>query len=148
MSDRTLVLRRSYPDVTPDEMFEAWTAPDLVAEWYGPEGFTNDIEFMEARAGGGYRLIMNAPDGQKFALRGTFRAVERPTKVSFTWIWEEAPPGADPQETLVTVDIRAAGSATEIVLTHEDFRDTAQRDMHVEGWSGSLDKLGRFLARR
>lgn len=146
MSDRVLVLRRTYPDVTPEELFEAWTDPALVAEWYGPEGFTNEIDYMDVRVGGEYRLVMQAPDGSKMPLRGTFQLLDRPTKLSFSWQWETAPGDIGSGKTLVTVDIRAKGSATEIVLTHEGFATEEQKSNHEMGWTGALDKLGRFLA--
>lgn len=147
MSDRVLVLRRSFAGVTPEEMYDAWTRPELVAAWYGPEGFSNTVHEMDLRVGGRYRLTMHAPDGSDYPLSGTFSVLDRPRRLGFTWRWETAPPEADSAETRVTVDIKAAGTATEIVLTHEGFADVEAVRNHETGWTGALERLARRLSR-
>ena len=46
----------------------------------------------------------------------------------------------DPTETLVTVEFRDLGGATEVVLTHARFASAEQRDRHVAGWTSTFDK--------
>lgn len=146
MKDRTLVLRRTFANVSAEAVYDAWTRPELIAEWYGPEGFTNEIHEMDVRPDGNYRLTMHAPDGSKYPLTGVFRTLRRPERLSFTWKWETPPANGDPNETLVTVDIRQVGDMTEMVLTHEGFATADDVTNHETGWAGALDKLGRSLA--
>ena len=61
--------------------------------------------------------------------------------MSFTWGWEPYQSGWP--ETQVTVEFRPGGGGTDLVLTHERFRDEADKDRHAEGWRGCLDRLGR-----
>jgi len=35
-----------------ETVFEMWTNPKHIAEWWGPQGFTNTIEEMDVRPGG------------------------------------------------------------------------------------------------
>jgi hypothetical protein len=49
------------------------------------------------------------------------------------------------RETLVTVEFRAQGNSTEVVLTHEYFADQHIRDEHSHGWSGVMNQLERLL---
>ena len=48
MADVALVITRTF-DAKPEDVFRAWIDPKLVAEWYGPEGFTNEIHEFDAR---------------------------------------------------------------------------------------------------
>jgi len=50
------------------------------------------------------------------------------------------------RESLVTITFRATPGGTELVFLHEQFFDETVRDDHQRGWSGSFDKLERFLA--
>lgn len=143
MNDKILVLRRTFRRVSADDVYDAWVRPEIVADWYGPEGFVNEIHEMESREGGGYRLTMHAPDGSAYKLRGVFRALRRPTKLAFTWMWETPPENGDPRETLVTVDISQQGPDVLLMLTHEGFAGREDVASHEMGWTGALDKLGR-----
>ncbi len=47
-------------------VFDAWTTPEHVAQWWGPDGFTTTTHEMEVRPGGHWRLIMHGPDGTDY----------------------------------------------------------------------------------
>lgn len=59
-------------------------------------------------------------------------------------------PGDDldfvPAETLVTAEFLDKGSATEVVLAHEQFTDDHMRDERQQGWGGCLEGLERLFA--
>jgi uncharacterized protein YndB with AHSA1/START domain len=63
--------------------------------------------------------------------------------LSFTWSWIS--PRADTHETQVTLDFHPEGEATDLVLTHERFRDESLRNQHAQGWQGCLDRLSRKI---
>ena len=86
---------------------------------------------------------MQPPDGEVFYLGGTFKLIEPPRRLVYSWRWEGA---AESTETLVTVEFRARGQATEIVLNHSLFADAAVRDRHDGGWKGCLDRLAGLFA--
>ncbi len=46
----------------------------------------------------------------------------------------------------MTVEFHDRGTQTEVVLTHEQFVDAADRDQHAAGWGGCLERLARVLA--
>ena len=88
---------------------------------------------------------MVSDDGEEFVAIGTYREFDRPTRVVCTWQWEEDDP-AFARETILTLDFLPRGAATEMTLTHENFRDAQQRDNHAEGWEMIFEKLERVLA--
>ncbi|WP_261800462.1 SRPBCC family protein [Paenibacillus sp. PAMC21692] len=59
-------------DVPRELAFAAWTTPDQLAEWWGPEGFTNTFHEIDFSPGGVWRLTMHGPDGTDYPNRNTF----------------------------------------------------------------------------
>jgi uncharacterized protein YndB with AHSA1/START domain len=92
---------------------------------------------VDLRVGGKYRIEMEAPDGAKHAAHGTYRVIEPPSKLVYSWGWESGPE----TDTLVTVEFNERGAATEVVLKHERLTTAESRDRHTQGWNGCLDKL-------
>lgn len=145
-ADIQLVIRRVF-DASPEELFGAWTDPKQVAVWYGPEGFKkSDIHSFDLREGGSYSLTMNAPDGEKYGLRGVFKTIDRPRKLAFTWQWETGGQNDTMgKETLVTVEFKPRGEKTEMLFVHSGFANEENKNNHNKGWVGSFNKLAEFL---
>jgi uncharacterized protein YndB with AHSA1/START domain len=62
-------------------LFAAFSDPQQLAVWWGPNGFTNTIEALELRAGGAFRLVMRGPDGSAFHNVWRFLEVSAPERV-------------------------------------------------------------------
>src|SRR5271170_6046806 len=58
-------------------VWEAWTDPAQVAQWYGPRGFTLTTHHMDARTGGSWSYIMHGPDGVDHHGKTKFLEVEK-----------------------------------------------------------------------
>ncbi|MGZ3517114.1 MAG: SRPBCC family protein [Vulcanimicrobiaceae bacterium] len=125
-------------------VYAAWTKPEQMRNWAGPGDITAPEIESDLRVGGTYRIMMQKPDGERIAVRGVFREVREPKRLSYTWRWEEDSPDHE-IDTLVTVEFRDLGDETELVLTHEQFASEESRDAHEGGWNGALDKLAIFL---
>lgn len=139
-----LVIRRTFA-APRARVYAAWTEPDQMRRWAGPEGFSVPEMEQDPRVGGTYRMTMQQPDGERIHVRGVFREIRPPERVSYTWVWEEDTPEAE-TETLVTVEFHERGGETELVLTHEQLASEESRAGHEGGWNSALDELGRFLA--
>jgi uncharacterized protein YndB with AHSA1/START domain len=139
--DTTLRLVRRIPAAR-DRVFRAWTDPEVIRRWWVPfEGYSVPAAEVDLRVGGSYRLTMRSAKGEVFSLVGTYREVRPPHRLVYTWEWEGGPDG----ETVVTVEFRDLGEATEVVLTHAGFPGPPARDRHREGWNGVLDRLAAAL---
>jgi uncharacterized protein YndB with AHSA1/START domain len=95
----------------------------------------------DARVGGRYRIVMRTNDGEEHDVGGVYREVVPNERLVFTWAWRSTPE----RESLVTLTLKRDGDGTLLTLLHEQLFDEPARDRHEHGWSGSLDKLERYL---
>jgi uncharacterized protein YndB with AHSA1/START domain len=136
-----LELRRVFPAPRP-LLFKAFTAPDELARWWGPAGFTTPSLDFDPRPGQHYRIEMQPPEGERFHLTGEFREVEPPARLAFTFAWED--PDPDDVENLAELSFRDLGESTEICLIQRPFKTEPRRELHRNGWAESFDRLLRL----
>jgi uncharacterized protein YndB with AHSA1/START domain len=139
----SLTLKRRFK-APPAKVFAAFTDPEKVKRWIGPGEMKGVIAETDARAGGGYRWVMQSP-GQRLDVGGVFREVVPNEKLVFTWAWKVEPPDT-PHESLVTVLFKADGDGTLLTLIHENLSDDDSRNGHQQGWIGAFDKLEKLVA--
>ena len=137
----SLTLKRRFK-APPAKVFAAWTDPEKMKHWMGPEGVVGLSCEIDPRVGGRYRLVMRAPDGEEHDVSGTYREVVQNEKLVFTWAWKSTPE----RQSQVTLTFAPDGTGTIFTLLHEQFFDEDARDHHQHGWIGSLDKLEKHLA--
>lgn len=142
-------------------VWRAWTDPDMLAQWWGPNYFTNPICEIDPRPGGEYRIVMRGPDDVEYPMRGTFQVIEPPERLVMTMDVSEHP---DEWHDMINPDRSVANPAGELVCTvHlEDDEDRTQITIHVqfetpqireamlkigmnEGWNQSLDRLAKLV---
>jgi uncharacterized protein YndB with AHSA1/START domain len=58
-----------------DLMWEVWTTPEHISNWWGPNGFTNTIHLMDFQEGGEWQLTMHGPDGTNYPNRSIFKEI-------------------------------------------------------------------------
>ena len=136
--DRVLELTRVIA-APPEQVFDAWLQKSW-SEWAGPPGVKGEVVQMEPKVGGRYRVVMHAPQGE-LTVGGIYKEISRPSRIVMSWKWEH-----ETQDTLITLTFRPKGSGTEVHLRHEGFANAERRDSHNQGWTGTLDKLEKFLA--
>ena len=85
---RELTLIRIF-DAPRDLVFEAWTNPQYLAKWWGPDGFTNPACEFDARPGGKIRIDMQAPYGVVYPMTGTVHEIVPPSRLVFTAVAED-----------------------------------------------------------
>lgn len=138
-----LVVRRRIR-ASVERVFRAWTQPELVMQWWGPEGVTCPAAEIDLRVGGAYRIANLLPDGNTIWITGTFEAISPPERLVYTWRVSAIPDSLQ----RVTVRFDRHGDETEVVIVHEMIPDKAARELHEHGWIGCLDGLEAFLASR
>jgi uncharacterized protein YndB with AHSA1/START domain len=136
-----LRLQRTFAG-SPDEVFSAWTSPDVLERWWaaGPSWTAAGCE-VDPRPGSRYRLRMrNDESGAVNEVGGEYREVDRPHRLVYTWRWE-----GDGHTSLVTVEFHPDGDGTSVVLEHTALESEDSRAQHAAGWQGTLDSLARCV---
>ena len=137
----TLTLSRHF-DASPDRVYDAWTGQDW-GDWLPPRGATCKVTAIDPRRGGQFQAAMSMPDGRHIVVYGTYRDVQRPERLVFTWQGD-----CFNSATLVTLTFKPDGAGTLMTLRQEGFEQDAMRAGFENGWSGeggSFDKLAAFL---
>jgi uncharacterized protein YndB with AHSA1/START domain len=140
-SPTSLVISRTYP-ASVDRVFKAWTDANQLGQWFAPTDDYTTKASVDLCVGHEYRIVITHKGGNVHTILGTYRLIEPPRKLVYTWRWE----GGPASDTLVTVDFTPEGEATKVTITHEQFTNTEDRDKHNEGWHGCLNRLQRTLA--
>jgi uncharacterized protein YndB with AHSA1/START domain len=137
----TLARRLKAPAAT---VFEAWTDPQKIIHWFGPEQTLTDTvkADMDVRVGGHFRISFKTANGEYHEVGGKYLEVTPNHRLVFSWAWHSTPE----RQSQVTVALREEGDVTLLTLTHDKFFDEAARDGHIRGWTGTLDKLERMFA--
>lgn len=162
-TDHEIIITRVF-DAPRRLVYEAWTDPKHMAQWWGPRDLTNPVCTMDVRPGGAYRIVMHAPDGVDYPIKGVFHEVVPPERLVMTIdcsehndAWHDmVNPGRDRRlgrpalDLLLTVTFEERGGKTTLTM-RQDFRSGAIRDGMLkmgmrDGWSQSLDKLTELLA--
>lgn len=146
-AERELTLTRVY-DAPRALVFKAWTDPKLLALWWGPKMFTNPVCEVDARPGGKLRIVMRGPDGNDYPMRGVFKEVVAPERLSFTNFAVDAE-DQPVIEGFTTVVFAEEGKKTRLTVIT---RGKAVQPVAIQylqgmeqGWSMSLDKLAELL---
>ncbi len=146
---REVVFTRIY-DAPRTLVWAAWTEPEHLAKWWGPEGFTNPVCQLDLRPGGALRIVMRAPDGAEYPMSGFFREIIAPCRLVFTTVAEDR--DGNPQlEGLATAEFVELGGKTQVTVRASAVGLVVVAAWMLEGmeegWKQSLVRLERLLAR-
>jgi uncharacterized protein YndB with AHSA1/START domain len=152
MEDKTLTLERTY-DAPRELVWKAWTDPKMVAEWWGPNGFSSEVNSWDTKPNGEIDLVMLAGEdlgpisGMKAPMQGKFNELVEPEKIVFTA--NAIVNGKAVLETQTTVTFEADGDKTKltvnIVVTMTTPEAAGPLSGMEMGWNQQLDKLSDFL---
>ena len=127
-------------------VFEAWTDPAQMAQWFAPKPYRLIVEKMDFRPGGSFSMAMRGPDGKDFPFTGTYREIVPPAKLSWTGEFASGP--ADQMTTVVTFEEEGPKTRLHVrqtfhVMTPEIEQATKGAR---QGWTLTLDQLEKFCS--
>ncbi|HTX54799.1 MAG TPA: SRPBCC domain-containing protein [Candidatus Baltobacteraceae bacterium] len=148
-ADREIVISRVL-DAPRELVWEAWTDPEQVVRWWGPNGFTTTNKRMDVRVGGVWEHVMHGPDGTDYPNKSVFKEVVKPERIVYshgggrpgdrgatfvcTWTFEVV----EGNKTRLTIH--------QVYPSKED-RDRIVRDYGaIEGGKQTLGRLAELLA--
>ena len=144
-ADREIVLSRLL-DAPRELVFSVWTDPRHVAQWWGPNGFTNTVTEMDVRPGGTWRLMMHGPDGTDYPNKIVYLEVVKPERL----VYQHGSDDSMEDAFHVTVTFETQGRRT-LVTLRTLFQSAAARDFvikehgAIEGGQQTLARLSAYL---
>ncbi len=143
------VMTREF-DAPRNLVFQAWTDPKHVAQWWGPGGFTNPVCEWDARPGAKIYNVMRGPNGQEYPMGGEFREVTPPEKLVFT-CGPLNPQGKMLFEFLHDVTFTEKDGKTKMTLRSKVLWTTPEAGRYIGGFEmgmeSSLERLEEHLKR-
>jgi uncharacterized protein YndB with AHSA1/START domain len=138
---KTLHIERTF-QAPAEAVFEAFTSEEVLRRWWhaGADWETTEAE-VDPRVGGTVRVVMRDPHKDaEHGGGGKYSEVEPPTRLAFTWIWDD-----DPRGTLIEVDFSENDGTTTVRFTHSHLWDEETVRDHEDGWNKLFDNLERTL---
>jgi uncharacterized protein YndB with AHSA1/START domain len=137
-ADQEVLITRIF-EAPREKVFRAWTDPDEVAAWYGPEHFDTPREkiHIDLRVGGRYELTMvQRGGGGEFAIGYEILELVEPELIVLRS--DPMPAVGMHEPTITRVELEDLGGRTRMILTDGPYAESR----HAEaGWSAAFDKL-------
>ena len=128
-------------------VWQAWTDPKHIMQWWGPAGFNNETCESDLRVGGRFNLEMRAPDGNVYPCIGTFREIVKHERIVYEGEAADGHPcGAGiPPRAVVTISFTEQKDSTRLTL-HTRFasaerKQAAAAARFVVSWEEALERL-------
>jgi len=139
ISENEVVNSREF-DASRELVFRAWTTPDLLAQWWGPHGFTNTFHECDIRPGGTWEFTMHGPNGVDYPNHSVFIEIVPLERIVLDHL--------DHPEFRVTATFEDLGGHTKVTF-HQRFK-TKEVFEQVKGYCAqgneqNLDRLGKML---
>ena len=157
LAEREVTITRVF-DAPRALVFKAWTDPQHLAQWWGPEGFYVKVRKLDLRPGGEliYTFTATAPEQVEFMKKAgmpltteahkTFTELARPKRIAYNSVVDFVP-GVKPYDQLTVVDLSPSGDGVRVVMTADPMHDDVWTQRLVMGRENELNNLGKVIER-
>ncbi|MEO8028750.1 MAG: SRPBCC family protein [Bryobacteraceae bacterium] len=143
-SDREVLLTRVF-DAPRHLVYDAFTKPELLKRWFGPRGWSLAVCEIDLRVGGGFRFVMQGPNGETMGMRGVYRELTPPDRSVHVESFDDYP---DSESVVTAVFTERAGKTTmsaTVEYPSKEVRDIVLKTGMEHGAAESYDKLAEML---
>lgn len=146
VADREIVMTHRFA-APPALVYQMWTDPQHMPQWWGPRGYSVTMREMDVRPGGLCRFLMHGPDGTDYPNRQVYREVVPNERLVYDHGWDL---DDGPDDWQVTVTFEDVDGQT-LLTQRSVFKTAAQRDQvvgfgAVELGQQTLAKCAEYLA--
>jgi uncharacterized protein YndB with AHSA1/START domain len=143
-SDRELVVTRTF-NAPPRIVFEAWTKPELLRQWWVPKSFGVTLLSCEAdvRVGGKYRFVFGCGDAKPMEFFGKYLEVTPGSRL----VWTNEEGGESGSVTTVTFEEKSGKTLLVMrdLYPTKEALDAAVASGSTGGMCETLDQLDALL---
>ena len=160
-SDRPFVISRTFVG-SPKVLYQAWTDPHRMCQWFGPKGFTNRSLQNDLRPGGIYHYCLRSHEGSEMWGKWVYREIVPQEKLVFVCSFSDAKGNITrhplsetwPLEMLSTITFAQENGHTTLTIQWEPIHASAAEHKTFAagfqsmqaGWNGTLEQLAEYLA--
>lgn len=139
-----LVYERVF-DAPRDQVWQAFTDPEAIPRWWGPHRTTTTVIEMDVRVGGAWRYVSSAPDREDVTFYGEYLVLERPARITWTFMFDVD--GQGPQGGPETVTFEDVEGKTKVVATsHMGSREAVEGALATGMVAGAIETYDRLEA--
>jgi len=144
-SEREIIITRLL-DAPRELVFEAWTNPKHIVNWFGPDGFTTTIKEWNLEPGGVWRFTMHGPDGRDYPNKIVFIEIVKPERL----VYKHNDDGTEGLQFHVTVTFEMRGNQTFLTMrtlfdTKEELDYVVKEHGAIEGGHQHANRLAQYL---
>jgi len=139
-------------------VWEAWTNPKYVMQWWGPKGFTAPVCKIDFRVGGKFLCCMKSPDGQEGWNGGEYHEIVPHEKIVYSLYFADAEGNKidpaqygieheaieDARDVVIFEDF--GNGQTKLTLIGNETMEYAKDSGQLEGWNEILEKVAVVIA--
>lgn len=146
--DREIRLTKEF-DAPRELVFEAWTKPEKIGQWWGPNGFSTTTDKMNFEVGGEWIFTMHGPDGTDYPNHIVYTEIKNPERIKYDHYGHKDENG-DPPHFKSTIIFEDLGERTRIsmrmLFPTAEKRNEAAEFGAIEGGKQTLSHLAEYLA--
>jgi uncharacterized protein YndB with AHSA1/START domain len=146
-SEREIVLRRVF-DAPRDLVFDAFSRPEHIRQWWGSADSEMTACEMDFRPGGSWRFVQRAPDGSEHPFKGVYQEIVRPSRIVQTFIYDVEGIRDYPAVETMLFEERGSQAVLTVNVLHgsQESRDGQLAAGMESGAAESLDRLEALVA--
>ena len=142
--NRTLSLKRTF-NVPLKLVWEAWTRPEHIAQWWGPKGMKTEVIHHEFRVGGKWKYVMLMPDGSEFIGEGVYSVIIELAKIFSSANFIPMTAGVEIQA-LFEGNGDKTNFTFNVVHPTEEYCKQQEKMGFYNGWGSTFDRLEIFVS--
>ena len=143
IANRTLTIERTF-NAPVQLVWDAWTKPEHLVNWWGPKGMKTRVETHDLREGGAWKFIMKMPDGNDFIAEGVYEVIEAPNRLVTSANFRPMTEGVR-----LEVLLEAEGDRTRFTFNvlhpTEEYCKQQEAMGFYNGWGSTFDRLEELL---
>lgn len=127
----------------PDKIYRAFLDSDAQAKWLPPHGFTCNVDHLDAKVGGTYKMsFTNFSTGKSHSFGGKYLDLVENESIRYSDQFDD--PNM-PGEMITTVTIKKVCCGSDVIIIQEGVPDVIPAEMCYLGWQESLDQLSKLV---
>lgn len=128
---------------SPERLYRAFLDADALAKWLPPYGFTCQVQHIDARVGGTFRMTFtNFSSGRGHSFGGVYRELVPNERIAYSDRFDDP---KLPGEMVTTVSLRPVACGTELAIVQAGIPEMIPVEMCYLGWQESLEQLARLV---